>query len=89
MSDILRRKIGLINKEHFHGKIIQKMFTKASARPIFKLGRQPEIANAYKKHFWKQDIKRIIKKPLKRYLNYPVPFYGQDYKKQKAPGTSY
>ena len=51
-------------------------------------------ANLWKKLSWKLDILKVdYQKTFKKFtwlfLLYPVPFYGQNYKKQKALGTSY
>ena len=41
----------ILNKEHFHGKIMQKMCTKSCSRPLFYFVKQPKTANACKKYF--------------------------------------
>ena len=41
----------LAKEEHFYGKIIQKMCTKASPRLLFYFGKQPKTAISWKKFF--------------------------------------
>ena len=41
----------VLNKEHFYGKMIQKMSTKASPRQLFYFGKQPKTTIACKKFF--------------------------------------
>ena len=83
----------VLNKKHFYGKIMEKMYTKSSRWPLFYFGKLPKTATACKKFFWKQDIlKKDYQKPLKKqtllFLSNPVLFNGQSYQKQKEPGTS-
>ena len=84
----------VINNEHFHGKIMQKMCIKASHRPLFSFGKQPKTAIACKKCFWKygnlkEDYQKAFKKLTWFFALPPAPFYGQDYEKQKVSGISY
>ena len=57
----------VLNKKHFYGKIMEKMYTKSSRWPLFYFGKLPKTATACKKFFWKQDIlKGDYQKPLKK-----------------------
>ena len=57
----------VLNKKHFYGKIMEKMYTKPSRWPLFYFGKLPKTATACKKFFWKQDIlKGDYQKPLKK-----------------------
>ena len=50
--DIETLSIGrVLNKEHFYGKIMHKLCTKASPTPLFHFGKQPKIAIACNKFF--------------------------------------
>ena len=78
---------GVLNKEHFYGKIMQKICTKSQSQI-------PELKTAIgcKKVFSKQDIlKKDYQKTLTKlilfFLLNPVHCNGQDYEKQKGPGT--
>ena len=98
LFDMSRGKVGLIlkfgtdierviNKEHFYGKICRKCASK-----IY-LGKQPKTANACERLFRKKDIlKEDYQKTFKKltwfFPLHPVPCYGQDYEKQKGPGTN-
>ena len=59
---------------------------------LFNFGKELKTAIAWKKFFLKLDIlKEYFQKALKKlpafFLSSPVPFNGQDYEKQKGPGT--
>ena len=46
----------LLNKEHFYGKIMEKMCTKSESQTPFKflwVTKKPKIATTWKKLFWK------------------------------------
>ena len=71
----------------------RKCAPKASARLLFNFGKKTKKAIACKNLFLKQDIlKKDYQKTLKKFTLFfllnPVPFDGQNYEKQKRPGTS-
>ena len=83
-----------LNKEHFYGKIMQKMCTKSSPQTFFFLLNNPKqplhARNSFKnKVFWKRIIKKALKKLTLFFLSNPVSSNGQSYQKQKWFRTSH
>ena len=83
----------VLNKEHFHKKIMQKISTKSWSQTTF-LFWWITLSIACKKLFLKygilkEDYQKALKKLTLFFLLNPAPFNGQDYKKQKGPGTSH
>ena len=44
--------------------------------------------SSFEKKFFEEDYQKTLKKIIS-FFPKPSPFYGQDYEKQRGPGTSY
>ena len=69
----------VLNKEHFYGKIMQKILVLESSRPLFTLvniSKQPLHARNYFKNkiFWRMIIKKALKKVNFIFSSEPSPF---------------
>ena len=71
--------------ENVHQKLVPDPFLILVNNP-----KQPLYARTYFKNkiFWKTIIKKLLKKLTLFFLSNPAPFIGQNYPKQKRPGTS-
>ena len=74
-------------------KSCRKCAPKVSPRPLFNFGKRNRTAITCRKVFLKKDVLKVDYQKTSRkltlyFLLNAVPFNGQDYKKQKGPGTS-
>ena len=70
-------------------KVCKVSAVKTSPIPLFNFGKQPRTANTCKRLLEINYFKRDHEKGNLIFPFHPVPFYGQDYEKQKWFGTSY